>query len=61
MVNYGVAMFRWIGSNLLFDQSSWLMVIIVMVVGNLEHVWYLSRGRCSAPLYLVTISSTRPW
>lgn len=61
MVNCGVVMFRWIGSNLLFDQSSWLMVIIVMVVDNLEHVWYLSRGRCSAPLYLVIINSTRPW
>ena len=61
MVSFGVAMFRWIGSYLLFDQSSWLMVIIVMIVGNLEHARYLSRGKCSAPPYLVTINFTSPW
>jgi hypothetical protein len=57
VVNFGVAMFCWIGSYLLFDQSSWLMVLIVMVV--VEHARYLSRGKCSTPPYLVTINFTK--
>ena len=30
MVNIGVALICWVGSNSLFDQSSWLMMIIVL-------------------------------
>ena len=32
-----------------------------IVVGDLEHVWYLNCGRCSTPPYLLAINFTIPW
>ena len=32
-----------------------------LVVGDIEHAWYLKCGRCSTPLYLSTINFIIPW
>ena len=44
------------------DVEVFLLVFIRdLVVSDLEHTWYFKCGRCSIPLYLVTMNFSIPW
>ena len=47
-------------------ESRWMLncfcnIYRDLVIGDLEHPWYLDCGRCTTPPYLLVINFTTPW